>query len=597
MAADTREELVDLYLRELAYLRERGAEFATAYPKIAARLGIAGHQISDPHVERLIEAFAFLAARIQRGLDRDLPELTTALLGVLYPQYSSPVPAMAIAGFEVDPGEIKLTSGYTIDKHTALYAEAGGGTTCRFRTCYPVTLWPLKVASAELLAPELLDIPAGMRGVAAVLRIHLESTGPKLSDLGVQRLRFYLSGGGLTVHRLYELLFAHALGAVIAAGPAIFKASIRPIGFDADEDAIPYPPHAHRGYRLLQEYFAFPEKFLFFDVELTALPPKGEADLLIFLDQRPPASTVVQKDTFRLGCTPVANIFPRSTEPIRVDQRASEYRLVADIRRERVTEIHSILEVTATPVGEGERKIYEPFFSFTHRAEGDEPRAFWHARRVPTGRRDIPGTDVQLAFVDLDFTPRAPASEAVYARVLCTNRDLAEEMSAGVPLQIERGAPLSRGVCLTKPTPELPPPLGGQALWRLVSNLSLNHLSLAGGPESVDALREILRVYLFAESPEAHRQIAGIADMSSRIVTRRIGADASRGFCRGTEVTLTLNEEQFVGGSPILFASVLSRFLSLYAHVNAFTELVLKSETREEVWKRWPPMAGERALL
>lgn len=600
MAGEPRDELLDLYARELSYLRERGAEFSAAYPKVAARLGISGPHVADPHVERLLEAFAFLTARIQQGIERDLPELTTSLLGVLYPQVNSPVPSMAIAAFAIDPSESKLTSGYTIDRHTPLFAEAAGGTTCRFRTCYPVTLWPIKLAGAAIVAPEVIDAPVSVKGVAAALRLRIESTGPTLAELGIKRLRFFLSGGGLTVHRLYELLFASAVAVFAAGGEggrAVYPASLRPVGFEADEDAIPYPPHAHRGYRLIQEYFAFPEKFLFFDVELSGLPPEREADLVILLDQRPSKSVTVRDDTFRLGCTPIVNIFPKSTEPIRVDHRTSEYRLLGDVRRERVTEIHSIVEVSATAPAEGEPRVYEPFFSFAHRAPGLAPRAFWHARRVPTGRADVPGTDVLLSFVDLDFTPRAPPSDVVYGRVLCTNRDLAEEMSAGVALQIERGAAVARATCLTKPTPELRPPLGGQALWRLVSNLSLNHLSLSGGPEGVEALREILRVYLFSDAPEVERQIAGIARMSSRIVTRRIGDLAFRGFCRGTEVTLTLDEERFVGSNPILFASVLSRFLSLYAHLNAFTELVIKSSSREEVWKRWPPMAGERALL
>jgi type VI secretion system protein ImpG len=294
------------------------------------------------------------------------------------------------------------------------------------------------------------------------------------------------------------------------------------------------------------------------------------------------------------------NLFPRTTDPIRVDHRFPEYRLVADARRERTTEIHSIQKVTATAPGEADQVEYAPFFSFTHAgtATGASagPRAFWHARRASTARADVPGTDVFLSFVDLDFSPRKPPSRAVYATVLCTNRDLAEEIPAGVPLSLERGAAMGRITCLTKPTSQRAPPLGGQALWRLVSNLSLNHLSISG-PGGAEALREILRVYLPAPIPEAERQIQGIAGVSARTVTRRVGADAWRGFCRGTEVTLSLDEELFVGSSPLLLAEVLSRFLSLYGHINTFTELVLKSTAREEEWKRWPPMAGAKRLL
>ncbi|WP_437755074.1 type VI secretion system baseplate subunit TssF [Sorangium sp. So ce1389] len=592
-------ELLDLYAREIAYLRERGAEFAAAYPKIAARLGLEGRHAADPHVERLVEAFAFLTARLQRRLDSDLPELTTALLGILYPPLLSPVPSMAVAAFEVSSKDSKLTSGHMIERHTPLFAEARGGPTCRFRTCAPVTLWPVEVESADFVAPEALDLPLGTGGAMAALRIRLRSGGPSLRALGIRQLRFFLSGGGLNGYRLYELLFGRTLRVLCAGtgdGREIAEARIQPVGFGPDEEALPYPTHASPGHRLIQEYFAFPEKFLFLDVEFTRLPEGTACDLLFLLDQRPPASLVLRTDTFRLGCTPIINLFPRTTEPIRVDHRFPEYRLIADARRERTTEIHSIHKVTATAPGEAEQIEYEPFFSFKHHAEGTGPRAFWHARRVPTSRDDVPGTDMTLSFVDLNFSPRRPPSRVVYASVLCTNRDLPEEMSAGVSLSRERGAALGRITCLTKPTPQRHAPLGGQALWRLVSNLSLNHLSLSG-PGGADALKEILRVYLFSSVPEAERQIQGIAGVSARTVTRRLGADAWRGFCRGTEVTLTLDEEQFVGSSPLLFAEVLSRYLSLHAHVNSFTELVLRSTGRAEVWKRWRPMTGAKALL
>ncbi|MFO0762723.1 MAG: type VI secretion system baseplate subunit TssF, partial [Byssovorax sp.] len=204
MPAEGDQEFLDLYARELAYLRERGAEFSAAYPKVASRLGISGIHGSDPHVERLLESFAFLTARIQRGIEADFPEITTSLLGVLYPQYQSPVPAMAIASFESDK---TLTSGHTVPRHTRVFAEASGGEACWFRTTSPVTVWPIEIGAASFVAPELIDIPTSMSGVAAALRIQIDSAGPKLSELGIRTLRVYLNGSGITIARLYEYLF------------------------------------------------------------------------------------------------------------------------------------------------------------------------------------------------------------------------------------------------------------------------------------------------------------------------------------------------------------------------------------------------------
>lgn len=608
MSADADATILDLYARELSYLRERGADFAAAYPKVASRLGVADRQCSDPHVERLIESFAFLTARLQRQLDQDLPELTAGLLGVLYPQYTSPIPSMAIAGFTVDVKEAALTSGYTIEKGTLLFAEAKAGPTCWFRTCYPVTLWPIVIESAAFVPWEDLGLsdsvlPVSDDGVsrrpAGAIRVRLTS-GPELRALGVKRLRFYLNGDPIESARMYDLLFERdrpVLVTGVDADRSFSRGRLAPVGFAEGEDVIPCPPHALPGHRLAQEYFAFPRKFMFFDVDLDGLPAGQKADLLILLDRRP-GNVAIRKDTFRLSCTPVVNLFPRTTEPVRVDGHRAEYRLVGDARRERHTEIHSVQAVTATGPGEPVQQRYAPFFSFAHPEPGDgEPRVFWHARRSDTGRADLPGSDLFLSFVDLDFNARAPGSEVVYAQVLCTNRGLTEQVDTGTPLMLELAAPTARAECLTKPTPQIAAPAGGQTLWRLVSNLSLNHLSL-GGAHGAEALREILRAYLFSPARQAEQQISAITELESATVSRRLGAGAaSRGMCRGTEVTLKLAEDQFGDSSPILFAEVLNRFLGLYAHLNSFTQLVLRSTAREEVWKRWPPMAGAKTLL
>ena len=609
MAAEQDPTLIDLYARELAYLRERGAEFAQRYPKVASRLGIAGTQVADPHVERLSESFAVLPARLQPQLERDVPALTTGLLGVLYPQYTSPIPSMAIASFDVDPTSPDLAAGPTVDKGTTLFADAMAGPSCRLVTAYPVTLWPLVITSASYVPWDDLGLPDGVippegdghieRPLGAI-RVRLTS-GQPLRKLPLRSLRFFVHGDPVQSSRLYDLLFERERAALLAGGDedrAPAPARVRPVGFASGEDVLAYPAHALEGYRLIQEYFAFPRKFHFFDVTLDAraqLPDTSELDVLILLDRRP-GGVVIRRDTFRLGCTPVVNLFARATEPIRVDHKSPEYRLVADARRERYTEIHSVLEVSATSPGEPEQRPYAPFFSFSHPVPGTlDPRVFWAARRAPTGRADIPGSDVYLSFVDLDFDLEQPSTEVVYARALCTNRDLAVEIEPGAPLAAERAAP-ARITCLTKPTPQIAAPLGGQSLWRLVSNLSLSHLSL-DGDHGTEALREILRAYLFTSTREAERQIAAIEGVSCRTVQRRVGERGWRSLCRGTEVTLKLAEDQFGDSSAVLFAEVLSRFFSLYAHLNSFTELALRSTAREEVWKRWPPMAGARPLL
>ena len=607
MKGDQQEEILRYYWRELTYLRKAGAAFAEKYPKVAGRLDLgASGETADPHVERLIEAFAFLTGRIQHNLDSDFPEVASELLNLLYPHYLNPVPSLAIARFEVDPERGKMTTGHLLPKQTPLFAQSEEGRVCRFRTCYPVTLWPLAVTAAGFESTAQFDFLDRDTSVATVLRLHL--SGP-VEGLAVDRLRFFLNGDRLLVDTLYELLFCHLVRVAIlpeGSKTPLFlpPGALAPVGFGADEEVLPYPPPAHPGYRLLQEYFAFPEKFLFFDLgPLSDHRSRQGFDLLFLFDRSPKDRLYLGTETFLLGCTPVVNLFPRTTEPIRLDQRRTEYPLVADARRERETEIHSIQKVSASSQPKDESRIFSPFYSFSHRMGEERQRTFWHARRMPTGRADLPGTQMVLSFLDLDWTPRLPAVDTLYAHTLCTNRNLAEQLPAGALLQTDVVAPVARISCLAKPTQEVLPPLGGANLWRLVSHLSLNYLSLsgdgrgAGGEEGRDALREILRLYSPAGDATAERQILGLAGLSCRKVVRRMGSEAWRGFCRGSEVTLVFDEDAYVGSSAFLLASVLNRFFALYASMNSFTQLVIQSHQRHGVWKRWPPMAGEQILL
>jgi type VI secretion system protein ImpG len=599
----TSEALLTYYKNELTYLRQMGAMFATRYPKVASRLALGADECPDPQVERLLEAFAFLTARLQHDIDDALPDMASALLSVLYPQYLAPLPSLAVARFEVDPAQSKLTTGHLIRQHTPLFAQSHQGQTCRFRTCYPVTLWPVDVTYAGFEARERFACLDTATNVAMVLRLRLSCLNDTLPTLALKRLRLYLHGDPTVTHALYELLFGHVVRVVLlpdSGAPPLFlpENAIAPVGFGPEDAILPAPAQAHPGYRLLQEYFAFPAKFLFVDLDHLATQTAQQAfDVLILLDQAPRERLSIDHQTFRLGCTPIINLFRKTTEPIRLDQRQTEYRLVPDVRRERTTEIHSILSVTAASNHTAETQTVEPFYAFNHAMEGRQPTAFWHARRRPTGRPELPGTELLLTFVDLAFAPAQPPMQTLFAHTLCTNRGLAEHLEAGSRLQMEEAAPLRTIVCLQKPTPQRAPPLDGATQWRLISHLSLNYLSLADSREGLQALREILRLYSFTQDPALQQQVDGIRTLSSRQVVRRLGPDAWRGWCRGLEVTLGFDERLYVGSSAFLLAAVLRHFVALYTAVNSFTQLVITSQQREGIWKQWPPIAGVQSLL
>ena len=601
---NSQDDLLLYFQRELTYLRKMGQAFAEKYPKIAGRLELGTEHCQDPNIERLIEAFAFLTARIQIAIENEFPEVSTALLGVLYPHFLNPVPSMSIAQFEPDPEQGQLTGGHDIQRDTPLFSATPQGEICRFRTCYPVTLWPLTVEEAVFESTDKYDFLDQAADIATVLRLRLRTRTLPLNKLNLNNLVFYLNDESATVLEIYELLFCNARHVALLSDrgedPVFLpEDALTPVGFEPDEAILPYNPLAHPGYRMLQEYFTFPENFLFFRANhLDRVTSDQFIDLLILLDRKPRDRMVIGPDTFCLGCTPIINLFTKTSEPIRLEGRETEYRISPDHRRERITEIHSILKVSGSADPREETRVYAPYYSFDHSMVTQGQDAFWYARRQPTGRRDLPGTEMYLRFVDLQFNPRQPPSEVVFAHILCTNRDLAEQLPDNAQLQIEEAAPLQFIRCLRKPTPQLNPAMRGETLWKLISHLSLNHLSFsAGGKGSLDALKEILRLYSFSNRESSEQQIQGIREMTTRKVVRRVGQDAWRGFCRGTEITLLLDEKAYVGNSGFLLASVLNRFFPLYASINSFTQLVIKSLQRDGVWKQWPPMVGEKTLL
>jgi type VI secretion system protein ImpG len=599
------EDIVHYYQRELAYLRQMGAKFANDHKKLAPRLELTPNGCDDPHVERLLESFAFMTARLQRSLDAEFPEITSALLGVLYPHLVNPIPPMSMASFQLDPKKGKITTGYNLPRHTPLLAQSGDGLNCRFRTCYPVTLWPLKVTSA-FERKDKYDFLSRNPDIAGVLRLRITGVGAKLDELEFKNLRFHLHGDPRLTHTLYELLFCYVDSVVLLDGKGqptpLPPDSLRPVGFGLEEEVIPYPPHSHPGYRLLQEYFALPQKFLFFDLaNLERRRAEQDLDVLFLLSEMPRRELSMPTDTFQLGCTPIVNLFARTTEPIHLDHRKSEYRLVADVRRERITEIHSILSVTASSNPREQSTAVQPFYSFSHDDNvGGVPQAYWHSRRAPAELPDLSGTDVYLSFLDLNFKHRLPAVQTVYAHVLCTNRDLALELHENGLLQMEETGPIARTTCLMTPTLPALPPLQGTTAWALISSLSLNFLSFSTGQDSLKPLKEILKLYSFADRFSPLQQVDWIYDMVCRPIVRRMGDDAWRGFCRGTEVILTFEDKAVLGSGAFLLAAVLQRFFALYASVNSFVQLSVRRRSEKgsgRLWKTWPPVGGEQPLL
>lgn len=618
------DELRDYFRRELEFLKNEAAIFGKAYPKLAERLQLNADRSRDPHTERLLEGVAYLTARIRAKLDDDYPELAEALLNIVCPHYLRPLPSAAIAQFELDPRQTDLSGCHTVPAGTPVETAPVDGEPCRFQTRYPVDLWPIRLERAVYRQNLGKTIPSELPLPRAMLRIDFAtfSTQIGFKSLRPGKLRLHLNGRSQFTYELYEQLINDSVGIAIARSgedgePVVARAArIRPVGFEADEALLPVDARSMWGYQLLSEFFAYPERFLFVDIE--GLSPRDFAsvdnrlELTIYFKQSVRnLERFVGNDSLCLGCAPMVNLFEHEAEPIDLDQRRSEYRVVPSERQPRHYEVFSVRSVSAVDDANREQ-FFSPFFSLRHRTAEHGNPAFWYATRRPAHMGEMsaedPGTEVYLSLVDLDFQPSRPQERSLRVNAICSNRDVASKLNSP-PLTFEAGGAIAKARCLSDPSPTYRPPAQRGQIWRLVSQLSLNYLSLTGSGSGsgeaggADAIRDLLSIYEFTGSQERQDMIDGVKEIAARRVVCRVPPDPrfpledeGPGFCRGLEIRLGLAESKFTGGNAFLFASVLERFFALYASHNSFTQLIAYLLPANKELRKWEPRAGDRVL-
>ncbi len=578
------------YQDELSYLRQLGEEFARAYPKLAPMLAESG---TDPDVERLLEGFAFLSGRIRQKLDGDLPELAHNFVNLLWPHYLRPVPSATILEFDPSGGALQDTQ--VIPRGTAVESVPVEGTRCRFQTTSDLNVYPFALKDIALEAPST---------GAPFLRLGFQMGKADLSKIRLAGLSLFLSGEPQTAFGLY-LLLTHHLKRVTFRNTATRKdvsfgpEALRSGGWEENEALLPYPVAAFSGYRLLQEYFTLPEKFLF--VELPDVSPlaqlgiKERFEIIFEFSRRPEEAVRVKPGTVRLYCTPAVNLFPHRATPISVEQEKTEYRLRPEATNPEHYEIFSIAKVSGWTAGTVEEKEYRPFYSYEH-SLGDKGRKteYYHLTLRPAvvGR----GTETYISFVTGSETAAIPSTSTVAVELACSNRSMGEKLKPGdINVPTAESPAFASFQNITRVTPSIPPPLEGGVLWRLISHLSLNYLSLL----SVENLRGVLELYNFAALFD--RQAARAGELRLEAI-RQIKAKPDHLFIkgdalRGLKVELELSESGFAAeGEMYLFASILNRFFCLYTSLNSFSRLEVKGVEKGEIY-RFPPAAGRQVLL
>ncbi|MCU0647580.1 MAG: type VI secretion system baseplate subunit TssF [Gemmatimonadaceae bacterium] len=612
-----RDDVLEYYERELAYLRRSGSEFARQYPKVAARLQLEPTRCEDPHVERLLEGLAFLTARVHKRIDDDVPEIAQALLDLVHPNATRPLPSMALVALQPDVEQGQLLSGYAVPRGTALYTRASHGVTCRFRTCADVTLWPITVQAVEWLPADRIPGPSRGDARTGAVRVVLETGVPGLtfSRLPLDRLRLHFTGDPRVAATLYELVHARCVRVLVNDATAIDpvyhvleRSRFSPIGFGADETMLPTTRRALVGYELLRDYFALPEKFFGVDVsglDLVAREAMGTRVALTFVIDRLPREewrTLLERELraehVALGCTPIVNLFPQASEPIVVTPQRLSFRVVPDTYQREHLEVFSVDEVVAVEPSQQTPRRFRPLHLHRHgelAPQGDE--SYWLASRRHAPLRPMGGGDVWLTFADRDARPVRPSAAALTARLTCTNGDLPhrlELLGDGRDFLVSGGAPIAGIRALVLPTAPAPAAARGAHLWRLASALSLAHVSLIDdGPA---ALRALLEMHVHRPSAAASQQVGALLGVESHAAHARIAQGLDVGYVRGRRVTLDLDESAFTGASAYLFAAVLERFLGLYVSVNSFTQVTATARGRTQPLAAWPPRAGWKPL-
>lgn len=608
------DKLLDYYQRELNFLRELGSEFASQHPKIAGRLRLDADAIEDPHVSRFIEASALLAARTRLKIDDEFPDICQAILQTLYPHYLNPTPPATIVQLGVTDKTAESIDGTLVPRGARLETEALEGEPCRFRTCFETRLWPIRLDEVEYLVPPLpIAQSPWNRDVQAAIRIRLSNISPKvnLANLNINELRLFLGGSAACSNALVEALFSNVLGVGLSDGASniqwLSPACVQPIGYDDSQSLLPPNIRSLSAYRILSEFFAMNDKFRFvqvgFERKWSQTVHAERAELVIFLKRlHPVLQRELDRDSLRIECTPAVNLFFKRAEPIRMTDNQVEYRVIPNARGPAAAEVYSVDRVTAISAS-GQEREFLPFFQPNHPPSSDQKQGYWYAKRMPAiGKTsdDDRGSEVYLSIVDLQGQSAAQDGWAIDVETTCLNRDRVARLpfGGGQPrlTMVEGGATVT-AQCVTPPTPTYRSIDRDDRHWRLVSHLSLNHLVLTSGVAGAEALREVLRLYDTEDSAETRKVIESVLQVDYRRGTARVAGGPAPGFCRGIEVEILLDPQRLGGTGLHLFASVLERFMGLFATMNSFTRTTVRAQGGDLPLIVGAPRAGSQTLI
>ena len=604
----------ELFQQEMRYLRQSVAAFGETYPEIASELKLSAGRSADLHVEQLLQSFAFLTGKLRGDLHQQKDQIPNQLLHSLYPNLMRSIPCMTVLQANIESDGANFISGYTLEKGRQFIGAASKNKTnkskldveCKFINCYHTPMWPLKVKAIKVQPKNYFSFLDKRTDVQSVISIAITNTGTEsINQYPIDKLRFFIGDVSQRTH-LYHLLSDRLVGCAIKINDKVIplnnlneptEHALKWQGFADDQNVLPNDTGSQRAYRLLQEYFSFSEKFYFFDItqlqENSALEQADDQFEILFMLKETSNAITLNEQSFALNCFPVVNLFAKSFKPIQLKQNQHEYRVLADEKHYLEAEIHSITDVLRISE-QGETDAINEWLGCDTTGNNKQYYITRLTQLLVPGER---GCDTHLSLYDADFNESQPIDKTIVVKGWCNNRRLPEALRVGQKLKLLGAGPMLNADIVSMPTKFKGASLEGENNLKLLSQLSLNLHALGEGENRLEILRQMLRLYCDPMAVSHIRQLDGLTQMQAKSIVKRIGEQKWRGHCRGTRISLSINEDYFDGANPLMLGEVLSYFFGLFTSMNHFVQLQLISDKREGVWKQWQPRIGEQVIL
>ncbi|MBX2807771.1 MAG: type VI secretion system baseplate subunit TssF [Cellvibrionaceae bacterium] len=614
---------IDYFQHELHAIRQSVEDFSNAYPAAASELRLSSGHSADPHVEQLLQSFAWLTGSLRADLHQQRQEIPNHLLLSLYPHLMHSIPSMTVMQANVLADGANYVNGYSLQKgrlfsiwshqHKGIDGNEKKPVECRMQCCYDTPLWPLRIDDIAVKPKNVFTFLDDEKDIKSIISIKLSSYGTDpIYEYPLSKIRFFIADSHLRKN-LHNLL-SNNLCTIFIGHHGNFKklstsANIDWLGFADGHNILPQPLGTHNAYRLLLEYFYFPEKFYFFD--LSGLEVDGitdEFEVLLTLTTTNKLNGL-NKNSLKINSFPAINLFPATFKPIQLDHSHYEYRLIADESQYGQSEVHSLTQVRLLSAN-GKVRHAEPWLGGTtadidsHIETLSACDITYLTRLVAPITAGRAGCDTMIALYDATLSPAQPIDKTLSAKGLCSNRELPESLRVGNSLKLLGAGAMVDAHIISKPSLFKGAKLDGAATVKLLSQLHLNQLSLFTENIHQQALvrpkfKQLLDLYCDPMSAPQRCQIDSITGIATAVSVRRMGADAWRGHYRGTLVKITIDERGFdkANANALLFGEVLSHFLGMYTTLNHFVQLQFFSDQREGEWQLWPPRIGEQIIV